>query len=109
MLKITTDHKFRDLISWNDLPAKQQKEFDYIADEDRYCLRFVQYRGEWHDAHDTQRICLETSGPMGWERRVAPDSPFATWHTIAGDSFFSGLVFRFDREFERCVVGWYCE
>ena len=106
-MKITTDHKFRDLISWNDLPEKAQKDFDYIKEADADDLRFVCYKGEWVDAVDTQRLCLETSGPVGWEMRVAPDSPLATWHSTIGDSFFSGLVFRFDREFERVVVGRY--
>lgn len=107
MLNIRTDNKFRDLVSWIELPEKWQKEFAYVADEDRYSPRFVKYKGQYYDTCDTQRITTEGGAFAGWAMQVKPDDPLAKWHAIASDSFFSGMVFKFDEDFEKVVVGVY--
>lgn len=107
-MKITTDNKPRCLMSWHEIDAKSQPDFEYIDNVERYNERFVKYKGEWYDTHDTQALTAEgLKFPMGWAMHVEPDSPLAKWHTIQSDSFFSGIVFRFVDDL--CViVGRYC-
>lgn len=41
---------------------------------------------------------------MGFDMHVPSGFPLAKWHSIASDSFFSGMLFRFDEDFEKVVV-----
>ena len=109
MLNIRTDHIPRTLLTWHELPEAMQKEFDYITPDQQDSPRFVKYKGQYYDAIDTQRIVVERTNAsrMGWEMYVTPEEPLAAWHAIASDSFFSGMVFRFDEDFEKVVVGVY--
>ena len=106
-MKITTDRRMRWLEPWYDLPEKWQKEFDYIKPDDQYSPRFVKYKGQFYDAVDTQRITTEDASLMGWAIHVKPEEPLAAWHRIASDSYFSGMLFRFDEDFEKVIVGVY--
>jgi hypothetical protein len=45
---------------------------------------------------------------MGWAMLVAKDHPFAKWSAFISDSFFSGILFKFDEDFEQVIVGRYC-
>jgi hypothetical protein len=38
---IKTNHHSKELISWQDLPAKRQADFDYVENEDRSSRRFL--------------------------------------------------------------------
>lgn len=108
-MKITTDNKPRCLMSWREIDAKSQPDFDYIDEDDRHNDRFVKYKGEWYDTHDTQRIVVakDLKFPVGWATYVEPDDPLAKWHVIITESYFSGIVFRFVDDL--CViVGRYC-
>lgn len=108
-MKITTDNKMRWLEPFYDLPEKWQKEFDYVKPEDQDSPRFVKYKGQFYDAWDTQRIVTDRdrADRMGWAMYVDAADPLAAWHTIASDSFFSGMVFRFNEYSEKVVVGVY--
>ena len=104
---IKTDNKWRPLAALADLPEKAQKEFEYIDGDSIYDLRFVKYKGVWYDAMDTQRITISTYR-MGLAMLVAKDHPFAKWSAFISDSFFSGVLFKFDEDFEQVIVGRYC-
>lgn len=90
-----------------ELPESVRAEFDYV-DPDDQSSRFVQYRGAWYDAHDTQRIEPDNSRahPMGWAVRVHPGEPLAQFDSIISDSYFSGVVFRFIGD-DQVIVGRY--
>ena len=103
---IKTDNKWRPLAALADLPEKAQKEFEYIDGDSIYDLRFVKYKGVWYDAMDTQRITISTYR-MGWAMLVAKDHPFAKWSAFISDSFFSGVLFKFDEDSDRVIVGTY--
>lgn len=107
-MKITTDNKPRVLVCWHDIPYEVRRDFEYIDNDDRYSERFVKYKGEWYDAHDTQRIGISSTHdfPMGWAMYVEPDDPLAQWHAILTVTFFSGIVFRFCDE-NGVIVGCY--
>lgn len=84
---IKTDHKARPLLWLGDLTAKERAEFDYVPDDD--CSdRFVRYKGWVYDVYDAQHIHYETWGVNA--------EPFKGWDAIVSDSFFSGVVFKFD-------------
>lgn len=106
-MNIITNWVPRTLVSLNELPAKKREWFDYVED-DAYTPRFVQYRGEWHDTHDTQVIEPDTGrqNPMGWAIRVHPGSPLCLFDSVESDSFFSGVLYRFVGE-DQVVVGRY--
>ena len=104
---IKTDNKWRPLAALADLPEKAQKEFEYIDGDSIYDLRFVKYKGVWYDAMDTQRITVGNSF-RGWDMYVTKDHPFAKWSSFISDSFFSGILFKLDDDFDRVIVGRYC-
>ena len=94
-LKITCNKRKRDLFALQDLPEKARKDFDYV--DDVFTSRFVKYQGQWIDVQDVQAIRIEDGSPrtFDWAMYVSPDSPFAPWHAIISDSFFSGLLIRY--------------
>ena len=75
-MNIITNNIPRPLRCVLDLPAKAQKEFDYIEGDERFDPRLVQYKGEWYDVYDTM-YCPET----GWDSYIS-------------ETFFSGVLFR---------------
>jgi hypothetical protein len=81
-VKITTNHKPRQLVGLSDLPAKEIPFFDYIKEDDAYTPRLVQYKGTWYDVYDTMR----TSEVL--------NHPFQGYDSYISDSFFSGVLFR---------------
>jgi hypothetical protein len=96
-LRIKTNNVPHDILNWYDLTPKEQKEFDYIQEEDRDGSQFVRYRKWVYDLHDVERI-----------NDYAQHEPlFKKWHGIISDSFFSGVVFRYVEDFERVVCGTY--
>lgn len=98
---IKTNGHRRDLVMFDQLPAAAQKDFEHVTDEDRFSLRFVEYRGSWYDTSDCDGLASNV-GLHGWDR-------------YASDSFFSGVVFRHPLEwdgtvdYDSVVVGtYYC-
>jgi hypothetical protein len=105
-MNITTNNHRRELVSFAELPESARSDFDYVAEDDYYSPRFVQYRGSWHDVSDVQAITVAPSHtPFGYN--VEADNPLAKWHGIATDSFFSAVVFRYveDSYSDFVVVG----
>jgi hypothetical protein len=89
-LTITTNNRARDLVTFYDLPLFEQDDFDYVEGEDRHGYRFFRYRGSWYDSHEFT-IC-----------------DLAGWHAQQPDTFFSGILVRYDEwDGESVVVGSY--
>ena len=93
-LKIRTDHKPRPLRPLYDLPSKFWKDFDYLDESDEGSFRFVQYKGVWYDTYDSQRVRVSRKDNF-CDMVVNPDHPFASYHAVISDSFFSGVLFKF--------------
>lgn len=93
---IITDHKPRKLWSFEDLPKRWQKEFDYLGDDDKTDARFVKYHRWWYDTFDTQRIEREDF----WS-----SEQFRQWDSYRSDSYFSGVLFRFDEDLDHVFIG----
>ena len=109
-MKIYCNWQPRELVAITDIPHKHLPQFDYIEPEQELDYRFVFYRGQWHDAHDTQQIVVgpSTSPPMGWAMRVHPTSKLAEFHAIISESFFSGVLFKFLPD-NKVIVAHYME
>lgn len=90
---ITTNNHVRPMVAYYELPAGELETFDYVPEDGRYDERFVCYRGEWHDVHDSVRIDVAPEHtPFG--HNVAADSPLASWHSVATDSVWTATVFK---------------
>lgn len=107
-MQITTNWVPRNLVALCDMPEKARKDFDYITDDD-YQDRFVEYKGDWIDVYDTQRIHADVGEkyPMGWGMRVHPGSPLCLFDAIIGDSYFSGTLIRFVGDDQVVVARYY--
>ena len=90
---ITTNNHRRELLALDQIPTDAAEVFDYITGEDRYSPRMVQYRGEWYDVNDVDGHAINVH--------------IRGWDTYASDSFFSGLVFRYEDDYETVAVGTY--
>lgn len=111
-IKIVTDGKPRELKCFMDLTEKERADFDYIKDDDFYSPRFVKYKGHWYDVDDTQWICAEPYTRHMGDFCVSPGHPFAQWHRVTSESFFSGVLFRFrldlSEDLDQVICGRYC-
>lgn len=105
-MKIITNSKPRELVTFHDIPKKAQSDFDYVTDDAQCEYRFIQYKGSWYDTYDTQRIGVDIGQFMGWAMAVEKDSPLSKWHAVISESYFSGVIFRFNGE-DMVVCGGY--
>lgn len=101
-MKIITNNIPRQLISFFDLPLKDQEEFDYVTEDARYEYRFTSYKGNYYDTYDTQRIAVNHGQYMGWTMAVEKDSLLSKWHAVISESYFSGVLFKFTDESVIC-------
>lgn len=77
-ITIITNNHPRDLLQWHELTDREKSEFSYTNGDDSTDYRFVRYRGECYDIHDTE-------GPPSF----APG-----WDMYISDTFFSGVLFK---------------
>jgi hypothetical protein len=94
-VKITTDHKPREIIDAAQLTEAERAEFDYLnwraIDAGTDSASFFRYKGAVYD--------------LGCFMR-APES-LRPWDGYTSDSAFSGLVVRYANDNEDIIVGWY--
>ena len=94
---ITTNNKPRDLMYWEELTAKEQKELDYIK-PDEAGFQFVRYKGWVYDVDDMMAVRAES---------LPADSFLRGWDAYVGDSYFSGVLIRWVDD--KVVMGtWTC-
>lgn len=93
-MKIITNNHARDLICFADLTAKEQKEFDYLEEDEHYTPQFFRYKGNAYDVNEFMRA-------------TAPE--FKGWEGFRSDTFFSGTLVKYANDYESVIVGrWYC-
>jgi hypothetical protein len=115
MLTITTNNRPRVLLSYDDLDASEQEQFDYIVSSTkggydvREELRFVRAYGQVWDTHEFESIQRGISVPVAAPGPGEKDK-LVRWDGIQGQSHFHAIVLRyFDKdgyELEGPVVGW---
>lgn len=81
-IKIITNHQPRFTLDWYELTPAEQKWFDYRKPDDG--AEFVRYKGNCYDLSDME-LAVPTLQKLGWDGQVA-------------DGYFSGVVFRWERE-----------
>lgn len=99
MMKIITNNVPRPMLSFMELTEEEQKEFDYLDEDDRGNLRFVRYAGEVYDIGEFQVI----------DQSLRPsDQPFTGWSGVQPDSYFSGVLVKYaPEEWEHVIIGRY--
>jgi hypothetical protein len=92
-LTIKTNNQYRQTITWNDLSAKEQKEFDYLeTDEEQQEAIFIKYRGVIYNMSEFMRISAEN---------------MKGWHGGVADTFFSGVLIKINDEGDVCMGHYY--
>jgi hypothetical protein len=92
-MTIKTNSRPRDLVSFAELTAEEQKDFDYIKGEDQYSPRLFRYKS---NVYDTCEFKLTTPFP-----------DFKGWDSFRPDSYFSGVLVRFVEDFEHVIAATY--
>ena len=91
-MHIRTNHQYRNTLDWCQLTTKEQREFDYLdTDDARSGAEFVRYKGWIYDAAEFMNI----------DKRIAPHPQRPGWEHWDGyhsDSFFSGILIKFDTD-----------
>lgn len=85
-MRIKTNHKFRNLLSWNELTLKEQKEFDWMESPDEES--FFRYGGWVFALSEAMR--LEQTPP---------------WQGYYSMTAFSAVLIQLSRDGERVKVG----
>jgi len=101
-ITIKTDNKFRKPIYSYELSDKELKDFDYLDADELEVRQFLRYRDHVYDLGDFVRIESREKTPPN-----SISHPLQDWDGYASDSFFSGIVIKWDRDCERVKIGRY--
>jgi hypothetical protein len=93
---IRTDNKFRNLLYWYELTKKEKEYFDYLDTEEKQdSASFVRYKKQVYSIDEFMRI------------ENHPNKEFSKWDGYSSDSFFSGILIKFDEYCEQVKMGTY--
>jgi hypothetical protein len=84
-VNIITNHTRRPLINFLELTHKESKDFDYVTEDRWYDQRFFRYKGNVYDTQDCER--------------PAHTDLFPGWYGYFSETFFSGVLFKYDKMF----------
>lgn len=85
---IRTSGRKYTLVAPAKVPRVWARDFDYINEKNGCSPRLVKYRGRWYDIYDAMPT---RPGPV-WAAGV---EEFADWDYYIGNSFSSGVLFRY--------------
>jgi hypothetical protein len=92
-MTIRTNNVPRDLLYWNDLTSKEQKEFDYLTENAvSDGLTFFRYNGAAYDLGSFQHTS---------------HLPFKGWDGYMSDTYFSGILVKYVNDYEQIIVATY--
>lgn len=89
-MKIITNNHFRDVLYAFELTEKELQQFDYLPEGEG---SFFRYKGQVYDLGEFMR----------WDNPSSPTR--GGWDGFRSDSFFSGIVVKYDEDCERVKVG----
>jgi hypothetical protein len=100
-LTIRTNNVPRLLLDWDQLTEKEQKDFDYLTEDEGIGRDFIRYRGVTYDLGEFLR-CPDSSNP-------SPAAlAFSKWDAYQSDSYFSGVLFRYtENDRDRVIMATY--
>ena len=103
-MNITTNNKMRPILYWHDLTAVEQNEFDWVTGDIQNSVRFVRYKGDVYPLEEFMPLRTKSTDlANGLDR----EPELANWQCSRSDSYFSGLLIRYDEDGENVVVGRY--
>jgi hypothetical protein len=92
--RIRTDNKPRALIYWSELKDKEKAEFNWLdTAEKQDGARFFKYRGHTY--------CLDEFMVIDYNQ------PLPGWHGYLSDSYFSGVLIKWSKDFEAITAATY--
>jgi hypothetical protein len=101
-ITIQTNFHWYEPLYYFQLPKKWQKEYRDLKDSEKDELQFFIYRKWCYRLDDFVQI---TNPHWGFDEN-APE-PFKPWDGYASDSFFSGVLIRYDRDCDRIQCATY--
>ena len=78
-LKIRTNGHYREVLDWSQLTAKEQEEYAYLEEDGGSFFRYKNW-----------------TYFLGDFMRIGNDAPFKGWDGYHSDSFFSGVLVRYE-------------
>ena len=98
-MKITTNNKERELLSYWQLSKRELKDFNYIERmEEDGIGRFFRYRGDCYDVSEFDIV---------QHTQFYKEGACENWHGYQSDTYFSGVLIRYSGDFESVIVGRY--
>jgi len=94
-IEIKTNWIPRHIIYGFELNKKERAEFDYYGDDEVVNQSFFRYKGQVYDIGEFMRV-----------PPTLPD-PMQVWDGYSSDSYFSGVVVKYDDDLESIIVGSY--
>lgn len=91
-MNITTNNQYREFIYWQDLSEKEQKDFDWIKEQEQEEHTFFRYKGR---IYSLSEFLFCTNTPPGWS-------------SYSNDTYFSGIVIAISEDGDSVKCGtWY--
>lgn len=101
-VEIVTNNHWRPVIPWYELTLDQRSEFDYLHWQDMEngldYAEFVAFKGQLYYVNDFVEAGIGNSQRPEWLKG---------WDNYMSDSFFSGLVIRYNGDGTEVVIGTY--
>lgn len=99
-IRIYTNNVPRDVINAWELTPAERAEFDYLdwgaIDSGSESAEFIRYRGQLHDLSEFSRII--PPGSARFHTMECDSRDFIGWDGYLSDSYFSGLLIRWERD-----------
>jgi len=99
-MKIITNNQYRDLINGYQLSDTEKQDFDYIDDDEIGGHCFFKYKGFIYDP--SEFMPTPHNEPARQEL-----NELSAWDGYQSDSYFSGIVIKFDADYEQVKIGTY--
>ena len=100
VIRIRTNNVPRDVINAWELTPAERAEFDYLdweaIDDGRDSRDFFRYRGQLYDINEFSHIIPPGSARL--HPTECDSRSFIGWDGYLSDSFFSGLLIRWERD-----------
>lgn len=92
MIKIITDHKWKDFLCRHEVPKEILKsQFDYLSEDEQY--GFIKYKGSYH--HTSEFV------------RIPSVEELKGWDGIKNFSFSNGILIKLSKDGESYQIAYY--
>jgi len=99
-IEIRTNRVPRLLLDWDQLSPKEQKDFDYLTEDERVGRDFIRYKGCAYDLGEFV-ACPDDSNPSPTARA------FSGWDGYMSEAAFSGVLVKYCKNRDYVIMGMY--